>query len=103
MVERARCPLRTWQGSDPEASGGLLGAVQLVRQAAERAVDGEQLALAAPLRDASVLDDEDLVGAADCREPVRDDYRRATAQEPVERTLDQHLGGPVDVRGRLVQ
>src|SRR6059058_2056125 len=72
--------------------GGLLGAAQLVREAAEGTLDGEQLALRAALRDAAVLDHQDLVRAADRREAVRDDHRRAPPQEPVERVLDQHLG-----------
>ena len=50
-----------------------------------------------------MLHDEDLVGAADRREAVGDDDRRAAAQQPVERVLDQDLGRPVDVRGRLVE
>ena len=50
-----------------------------------------------------MLHDEDLVGAADRREPVGDDDRRAAAQQPVERLLDQDLRRPVDVRGRLVE
>jgi len=50
-----------------------------------------------------VLQHEDLVGAADGRKAVRDDDRRAAVQQPVECTLDQDLGGAVDVRRRLVE
>ena len=79
------------------------GLAEVAREAAERAVLGEQLALGAALDDLAVLDDEDLVGAADGREAVRDDDRRAAVQQPVERLLDQDLGRPVDVRRRLVE
>ncbi len=54
-----------------------LAAVERVSEAAERAVDREQLALAAALDDLAVLDDEDLVGAPHRREAVGDDDRRA--------------------------
>jgi hypothetical protein len=57
----------------------------------------------AALRDAAVLHDEDLVRAADGRQAVGDDDRRAAAQQPVERALDQDLRRPVDVRRRLVE
>ena len=72
-------------------------------QATERAVLGQQLGLGAALRDAALLDHEDLVGAADGGEPVRDDHRGAAAEERVERLLDQDLARAVDVRRRLVE
>jgi hypothetical protein len=50
-----------------------------------------------------VLHDEDLVGAADRREPMGDDDRCPPAQKPVEGLLDQDLRRTVDVRGRLVE
>ena len=50
-----------------------------------------------------MLDDEDLVGAANGCEPVRDDDRRTAVQQPVERLLDQDLRWSVDVRRRLVE
>ncbi len=69
----------------------------------ERAVLLEQFPLAPSLRDPSVLDDQDRVGPANRRESVGDDDRRASGEQPVERALDQDLGRPVDVRGRLVE
>src|SRR5437899_4620636 len=75
-------------------------APQVAREAPERAVLTEQLALRAALNDAAVLDDEDLVGAADRRQAVRDDDRRAAVEQAVERPLDQDLRGPVDVGRR---
>src|SRR3954447_5550067 len=74
-----------------------------VGESAERPVGREQIGLPSSLDDAPVVDNHDLVGAADGREPVGDDQRGAAAQEPVERALDQQLGRPVDVRGRLVE
>ena len=50
-----------------------------------------------------MLDHEDLVRAANGRKPVGDDDRRPSVQQPVERALDQDLGGAVDVRRRLVE
>jgi hypothetical protein len=74
-----------------------------VGEAAERAVLVQQLVLGAALHDLTALDDDDLVRAADGREAVGDDDRRAAAQQPIERALDQYLGRPVDVRGRLIE
>ena len=54
-----------------------LSALERVREAAERAVDPEQLLLGSALDDLPVLDDEDLVGAADGRKAVGDDDRGA--------------------------
>jgi len=53
--------------------------VQGRRQPPERAILCQQLRLGAPLGNATLLDDEDLVGPADGREPVRDDHRGAAA------------------------
>ena len=67
-------------GTRRELAGGRelrLAALERVREPAERAVDREQLALAAALDDLPVLDDEDLVGAPDGRQAVGDDDRRA--------------------------
>ena len=49
------------------------------------------------------LDDEDLVGVADRREPVRDDQRGPPLEGGVEGPLDGGLGLAVEVRGRLVE
>src|SRR3954447_1434259 len=50
-----------------------------------------------------MLHDEDLVGAPDGRERVRDDDRGTAAQQTVESLLDQDLRGTVDVGRRLVE
>ena len=54
-------------------------------------------------RSAAVLDDEDLVGVAHRRQPVRDDERRAAVQSAGQRPLHRGLGLGVEVRGRLVE
>src|SRR5690349_11731725 len=60
-------------GLDP-----VLAVVELPVAAAER----EELRLGAPLHDLATLEHEDLVGARDGREPVRDHERRAPLAEP---------------------
>src|SRR3954451_16311294 len=77
--------------------------LEVSREAAERAVGRQQLPLGAALDDPALFHNEDLVRAADRREPGRDDQRRAAVQEAVEGALDQNLGRPVDVRRRLVE
>ena len=57
----------------------------------------------AALDDHAVVEHDDLVGADDGREPVRDDQRRAVARHPFERVLDLLLGVAVERRGRLVE
>ena len=55
------------------------------------------------LDDPAVLEHDDQVGAADGREPVRDDERGAAGEQARERLLDHGLAGDVDARGRLVE
>ena len=52
----------------------------------------------ADLDDARLVEDDDLVGVADRREPVRDRDRRRPCREPVERLLDEPLGLRVERR-----
>ena len=60
-----------------------LGAVELGVEPA----GGEQLVVAAPLDDAAVVDDEDLVGLAHRRQPVGDHERGAAGQRRRQRPL----------------
>src|SRR5215470_2375050 len=53
--------------------------------------------------DASGVQHDDAVGAANRREPVRDDDRRATGHQIVERLLHHHLAFGVERAGRLVE
>ena len=78
---------------------GELGAVQVGVAPTER----QQLSVRARLHDATAVDHQDLVGAADGGQPVRDDQRRAAGQRGVQRVLDGDLGLAVQVRGRLVE
>src|SRR5439155_26207128 len=94
---------RAVAGGRRAESGLADAAAQVAREAAEGSVHCEQLPLGAALDDLSVLDDEDLVRAADGRQAVRDDDRGAAVEQPVERLFDQHFGRPVDVRRRLVE
>ena len=48
----------------------------------------EQLLVGTPLDDPAVVDDDDLVGVADGREPVGDRDRRAATHQRRQRTLD---------------
>ena len=60
----------------------------------ERAVtsaEGQQLLMGATLDDFAVLEDEDLIGAADCRQAVRDDKCGAAMAQRVQAVLDERL------------
>ena len=59
--------------------------------------------MGAGLDDPAVVDDEDLVGVADRREPVRDDQGRPALEGGVEGALDRGLGLGVEVGGGLVE
>jgi hypothetical protein len=48
--------------------------------------------MGAALGDLPVVEDDDLVGVDDRRQPVRDDQRRAVGGDEVERGLDLLLG-----------
>ena len=63
----------------------------------------EQLVVRALRRDATVLEDDDLVGQRDRREPVGDHERRAPGHHLAQRELDLLLGRGVDRRGRVVE
>src|SRR4051794_39950280 len=53
--------------------------------------------------DASVFDDEDLVGTTDGRETVRDHEGGASPHEVRETFLDERFGLGVEARGRFVE
>ena len=55
------------------------------------------------LDDAAVFEDDDQVGVADRREPVRDDESRATGEQSIHALLDLALGADVDRRGCFVE
>jgi len=87
----------------------VLLAVRLLlgRQLVELALlaDGQQLIVCALLDDPAPLDEGDLVGAHDRREPVRDGDRREAAllHDVVERRLHDLLARVVERAGRLVE
>ena len=59
--------------------------------------------MGAALDDLALVEHDDLVGADDGREPVRDHQRGAAARDALERVLDFLLGVAVERRGRLVE
>ena len=63
----------------------------------------QKLGMGSALGDAALIQHDDLVGADDRREPVRDHERGAVARHPLQRLLDFVLGMAVERRGRLVQ
>ena len=63
----------------------------------------EQLGLRSVRDDAAVVEDDDLVGERDRREPVRDDDRRPAAHRLGEAGPDLGLGRRVDRGGRVVE
>ena len=70
------------------------------------AVDGarlHELVVRAARHDPALVQDDDLVGERDRREPVRDDHRRPALHHLAQRQLDPGLGGGVDRGGRVVE
>src|SRR6266853_2156873 len=86
-------------------SAGLrerVGELALIERVVE-AVPCEQLGMAALLDDATLIHDDDAVGVADGREPVRDDETRPALPQLRHRLLDLNLGASVDAARRLIQ
>ncbi len=55
------------------------------------------------LDNSSRLDDQNLIGAANRREPVGDDERRAPAHQLSEALLNQHFGFGIETRRRFIK
>ena len=62
-----------------------------------------QFVVRAALDDAAVLHQQDQIGAADRRQPVRDDERRAPGEQRRHRRLNELLALGVEVARRLVE
>lgn len=63
----------------------------------------EKLLMAATLDDAAGVEDEDLVGIANCGESVGDDQGRTSGQRRPERPLHRELRLVVEVRGGFIE
>ena len=59
--------------------------------------------MTAPLDNLPFLEHEDLVGAADGRQPMRDDERRASCSEAAKTILDHLLALAVETGGGFIQ
>src|SRR5262249_9635745 len=77
--------------------------VLLVVELTIPAADPEQLVVRAALDDLAVLEHEDLIGAADRREPVRDDEGGAAGAQRFQAVLNHRLALAVEARGRFVE
>src|SRR5579883_2495323 len=73
------------------------------RELGELAALGDELAERALFDDSSVLEDENLVGIADCGEPVGDDERGAALRGGLERELQLALGFGIERRTCFVE
>src|ERR687897_2833307 len=80
-----------------------LEVVLLVVQLPVAAVQREQLVVRAALDDLSMLEDENLIGAADRGQPVRDHERRPSMAQAAEAVLNHRLALAVEAGGRLVE
>jgi hypothetical protein len=94
---RREMPARRAPGDGLLASE--LGSVQVCVQPTGR----EQLVVLAALADPALVDDQDLIGLTDGRQPVGDDQRGAAGQGRLERLLDGGLRLGVQMRGGLVK
>src|SRR4026209_1340911 len=63
-------------------------------------ITSEQLVVLSPLDDLAVLHDQDLIGAADRRQAVRDHERGAAAAELLQAVLDHLLALAVEAPSR---
>src|SRR5687768_935799 len=81
----------------------LLDLILLVVQLPISAVRREQLVVAAAFDDLPRLEHENLVGAPDCREAMRDDERRPPTAKRVQPVLDERLAFAVEARRRFVE
>src|SRR2546425_963442 len=81
----------------------LLEVVLLVVQLPVAPVPGEQLGVRAALHDLAPFHHQDLVGAADGREPVGDHEGRAATPQGAEPVLDRRLALRVEARRGLVE
>lgn len=64
---------------------------------------GQQLGVRPTLNDLAIFDHEDLVGATDRGQSVRDDDGGAPDQSIIQGLLHSHLGLTVEMSGRLVE
>src|SRR5262249_15479610 len=88
----------------PVAGSVALGLPELeLVELAVLAAAREQLLVGPALHDPSVREHDDLVGAPDRRQAVRDDDARAVDHEAVERFLDEALGLGVERGRRFVE
>ena len=63
----------------------------------------EQLSVCAPLDYRAVVHNQDNIGVADGREPVRNNEARSAVHQRVHRLLDMHFCARVDGACRLVE
>src|SRR5207245_4382434 len=79
---------------------------ELVLFVVERAVaaaECDELGVRAALDDLSLLEHENLIGAANGRQPVRDDERRPALPQRSQSVLDERYALAVETRGGLVE
>src|SRR3990167_4488463 len=79
--------------------GFLLPAPHVGIEAAQR----QQVAMAATFDDPAAVEDHDLVGIDDGRQPMRDHHRGAPPAHLLQRALDLLFGAGVERTGRLVE
>src|SRR5262249_23127623 len=78
-------------------------AILLLIQLPVPAADRQQLAMRAALDDLAILQHQDLIGAFDRRQPVRDDERRAAAAQRTQAVADHRFTLAVETRRRFVE
>ena len=68
-----------------------------------KAAQSQQLFVRAALDDALVVDDQHLVGIADCAESMGDDKSCPPFQQAQQRLLNTNLGAGIDAARRFIQ
>src|SRR5664280_2834789 len=108
MVRSVGIPRRSSRQYPIRRGAGASGLVRLVGelrgvQLGVQPAGGEELVMGPALDDPAALDDEDLIGGTDRRQPVRDHDRRTTLHRLVQRPLNRDLRLGVEMSRCLVE
>ncbi len=105
IVDWRRLPVRRFVlvGDPRQSLPRLLGLALSVPHTGIKSARSQKLGVGSALGDAALIQHDDLVGADDGGQPMRDHQRGAVARDPFERFLDFVLGVAVERRRRFIQ
>src|ERR1700731_1251898 len=105
IVDWRRLPVRRFVlvGDPRQSLPRLLGLALPVPHTGIKSARSQKLGVGSALGDAALIQHDDLVGADDGGQPMRDHQRGAVARYPLQRILDLLLGVTVERRRGLVE